>query len=100
MPSSEALEVLKMHRTDCHPPAVQGGQVWEVCPKAEREKRPTLTLSGQSIDQEEYEHFHYQLEQYKERLGDNTDNPASLLECLAPDMSKMLFSSLVPRSKS
>ena len=45
-------------------------------------KRPTLTLSGQSIDQEEYDHFHYQFEQYKERLGDNMDNPARLLKCL------------------
>ena len=80
MPSSEALEVLKMHRADCHPPAeapaVQGGHAREVRPQAERVKRPTVTLSGQSIDQEEYDHFHYQFEQYKERLGDNMDNPA------------------------
>jgi hypothetical protein len=83
-----------MHRTDCHPPleapAEQGGQVREVCPQAERMKRPTLTLSGQSIDQEEYNHFRYQFEQYEERLRDDVDNPASLLECLAPDASKML----------
>jgi hypothetical protein len=52
------------------------------------------TLSGQCIDQEEYDHFNYQFEQYKERLSDNTDNPARLLNCLAPDMSKMLYSSL------
>jgi hypothetical protein len=38
-------------------------------------KRPTLTLSGQSIDQEEYDHFLYLFEQYKERLGDIVDNP-------------------------
>ena len=57
-------------------------------------KRPTLTLSGQSINQEEYNHFHFQFEQYKERLSNNVDNPARLLECLVPDVSKMLYSSL------
>jgi hypothetical protein len=57
-------------------------------------KQPTLTLSGQSINQEEYNHFHFQFEQYKERLSNNVDNPARLLECLVPDVSKMLYSSL------
>ena len=79
MPSGDDIEVLKMHREDCHPPAeaaaVQGGQAREVRPQAERVKRPTLTLSGQSINHEEYDHFHYQFVQYKERLGDDTDNP-------------------------
>jgi hypothetical protein len=62
MPSGDALEVLKMHREDCHPTAVaaavQGGQSREVRPQAARLKRPTLALSGQSINQEEYDHFH------------------------------------------
>jgi hypothetical protein len=57
-------------------------------------KRPTLTISGQSIDQEEYEHFCYQYKQYKERLCDDRDSPAKLLGCLSPDVSKMLYSSL------
>ena len=57
-------------------------------------KRPALTLSGQSIDLEDYDHFKYQYKQYKARLADNTDNPSRLLECLAEDVSKMLFSSL------
>ena len=85
MASSDAMVLLKMHREDCHPPAAaQAGQAREVRPQAERVKRPTLTLSGQSIDQEEYDHFHYLFGQYKERLGDNGDSPAKLLECLAP----------------
>ena len=63
-------------------------------------KRPTLTLSGQSIEQEEYNHFHYQFEQYKERLRDNVDNPARLLECLTPEVSKMLYSSLGAKIKN
>jgi hypothetical protein len=48
----------------------------------------------QSINQEEFNHFRYQYEQYKERLVDNADSPAKLLKCLGPDMSKMLYSSL------
>jgi hypothetical protein len=104
MASSDALEVLKMHRADRHPPAesqaVQGGQTREVRPQAERVKRPSLTLSSQSIDQEEYDHFIYLFEQYKERLGDVTESPARLLECLAPDVSKMLYSSLGARSRT
>ena len=31
----------------------------EARPQAERVKRPMLTLSGQSIDQEDYDHFKY-----------------------------------------
>ena len=95
MASSDSMALLKMHREDFHPPAAaQAGPAREVRPQAERVKRPTLTLSGQSIDQEEYDHFHYLFGQYKERLGDIGDSPAKLLECLAPDVSKMLYSSL------
>ena len=53
-----------------------------------------LTLSGQSINQEDYDHFKYLYGQYKSRLGDTSDNPSRLRECLAEDVSKMLFSSL------
>ena len=63
-------------------------------------KRPALTLSGQSIDLEDYDHFKYQYSQYKARLGDKTDNPSRLLECLAEDVSKMLFSSLGAEMKN
>ena len=58
-----------------------------------------LTLSGQFIHQEEYDQFHYQFLQYKERLWDDTDNPARLLECIAVDVSKLLYSSLGPKIK-
>ena len=49
-------------------------------------KRHTFTLSGQSIDQEDYDHFKYQYSQYKARLGDIVENPSRLLECLAEDV--------------
>jgi len=62
-----------------HNVVAQAGPAREVRPQAERVKRPALTLSGQSIDQEDYDHFKYQYSQYKARLGDNTDNPSRLL---------------------
>ena len=100
MAASEAVQVLKFHTDTNHPPGGQGGQAREARPQAERVKRPSLTLSGQSIDQEDFDHFKYQYVQYKNRLGDNTDNSTRLLECLAEDVSKMLFSSLGSEMKN
>ena len=37
--------------------------------QAERVKRPLLNLTGQALEQEEYDHFLYMFEQYKNRLG-------------------------------
>ena len=66
--TATALTLMQMH--NAHQPVVQAGQAWEVRPQAERVNRPTLTLSGHSINQEDFEHF-----QYKERLVDNVDRP-------------------------
>ena len=51
---NDVVLVLKMHTDTCQPPAVQegGGQPREARSQAERVKRISLTLSGQSIDQE------------------------------------------------
>ena len=68
--------------------------------QAEWVKRPTLTLRGQFIDQDDQDQFHYQYMQYKEWLGDKTDNSTRLIECLADDVSKMLFSNLGPEIKN
>ena len=88
MAASEAVQVLKFHTDTNHPLGGQGGQAREARPQAERVKRPSLTLSGQSIDQEDFDHFKYQYVQYKDRLGDNTDNCTCLLECLAEDVQQ------------
>ena len=87
-----AWNMLQVHIAHAHTAV---SQVQEVRPQAERVKRPMLTLSGQSINQEDYDHFKYLYGQYKSRLGDTSDNPGRLRECLAEDVSKMLFSSLV-----
>ena len=89
-----AWVIMQAHLTQAHPVVAAAGPAREARPQAERVKRPALTLSGQSIDQEDYDHFRYLFSQYKARLGDNVDNPSRLLECLAEDVSKMLFSSL------
>ena len=92
---SDAVVMLKIHTDTNHlTTTVQGCPALEVCPQAKHVKRPTLTLSSQWIDQEDYDHFKYQYNQYKTRLGDNTDNPSRLLQCLAEDVSKMLFKSV------
>ena len=61
--------------------------------RTREEARP---YAQRPVNLEDYDHFKYQYKQYNARLGDNTDNPSRLLECLAEDVSKMLFSSLGP----
>ena len=89
-----AWAMMQAHIALAHPVLAPAGPAREVRPQAERVKRPAFTLSNQSIYQEDYYHFKYQYSQYKARLRDNADNPSRLLECLAEDVSKMLFSSL------
>ena len=42
-------------------------------PQAERVKRPILSFTGQTLEQEEFDHFRYQFELYKDRLGGAQD---------------------------
>ena len=56
-------------------------------------KRPLLTFMGPTLEQEEYDHFLYQFELYKDRLGGTQDSALLLRECLATDVSKTIFSS-------
>ena len=89
-----AWNMLQVHIAHAHKAEVHASQVQEVRPQAERVKRPMLTLSGQSINQEDYDHFKYLYGQYKSRLGDTSDNPSHLRQCIAEDVSKMFFISL------
>ena len=52
-----SLAMLQTHIAHAHNAVAQAGPAREVRPQAERVKRPALTLSGQSIDQEDYDHF-------------------------------------------
>jgi hypothetical protein len=60
--------------------------------QAECVKRPVLNLSGQALEQEDYEHFLYMFDQYKNRLGQEQDGAMLLRECLGTDVSKILYS--------
>ena len=83
-----------MHSISAHPTAAQrAGTAREGCPQAERVKHPNLTLSGQSISQEDNDHFLYQFGLYKKRLGPGYNSATILCVCLAEDVSKMLYSS-------
>ena len=61
-------------------------------PQAEHVKRPSLTFTGRSLEQEDFEHFQYQFDIYKSRLGGNQDSGTLLRECLASDVSRAIFS--------
>ena len=62
-------------------------------PQAERVKRPSLTFLGSTLEVEEFEHFKHLFDLYKSRLGGNQNNATLLLECLATDVSRAVFSS-------
>ena len=86
---ADAKEMMQMHTSLSH----KAAPVREGRPQAERVKRPVLTLTGQSITQDEFEHFLYLFSQYKDCLGAGHDTATLLRECLAEDVSKVLFSS-------
>ena len=88
---SDMLKLLEIHASTCHPsttPAVTPTRQTQ----AERVKRPILNLSGQALEQEDYEHFMYMFDQYKSRLGEGQDGATLLRECLGTDVSKVLYS--------
>ena len=59
MAVGDAEQVLKLHTDTNHPPAGQEGQAREAHPQAEPVRKPSLTLSGQSIDQEDFDQVQY-----------------------------------------
>ena len=58
--------MLQLHINHTHTAVAQADPAArEARPQAECIKRPMLTLSGQSIDQEDYDHFKYLYSHYK-----------------------------------
>ena len=90
-----ALQLLDRHMSSKHQQQNQavasGGR--QHTPQAECVKRPVLTFTGSTLEQEEYDHFLYKFELYKDRLGGDQDNALLLRECLATDISRTIFSS-------
>ena len=59
---ADMLELLRIYTQTCHPvytPATTPTRQVQ----AERVKRPLLNLTGQALEQEEYDHFLYMFEQ-------------------------------------
>ena len=89
------VELLKIHNQSCHPvpvPVPAATPTRHV--QAERVKRPLLNLTGQALEQEDYDHFLYMFEQYKARLGQDEDAATLLRECLGADVSRVLFANV------
>ena len=96
-----ALQLLTLHMSTHHQhtqAGTAGGR--QHAPQAERVKRPVLSFTGSTLEQEEYEHFLYQFEIYKDRLGGGQDSALLLRECLATDISRTIFSSYGNRMKN
>ena len=93
---SEKLQHLSLHVQTAHPqpsPRHDTGGHGGVHPQAERVKRPVLNFTGQTLEQEDFEHFRYLFGLYKDRLGPSQNNALLLRECLATDISRAIFSS-------
>ena len=87
------VELLKIHCQTCHPvPAHAATPTRHI--QAEHVKRPLLNLTGQALEQEDYDHFLYMFEQYKARLGQDEDAATLLRECLGADVSKILYANV------
>ena len=94
-----ALQLLTLHvKTQHTQAAVAEGR--QHTAQAERVKRPVLTFTGATLEQEEFDHFLYQFELYKDRLGEGQDGALLLRECLATDISRTVFSSYGGKMKS
>ena len=64
---ADMLELLRIHAQTCHPVSTPAATPTRQA-QAERVKRPLLNLTGQALEQEDYDHFLYMFEQYKNRL--------------------------------
>ena len=71
------LELLRLHTQGCHP-ADTAGNTPNCGAQPERAKRPILSISCQSLEQEDYEHFLYMFKQYKNQGGKDEDGATML----------------------
>lgn len=88
---ADKLAAMTLHTQQAHPqPAVQAHPQTQGA-QSERVKRPVLHLSGQAVEQEEYDHFVYLFDQYKSRLSNPGEGGTLLRECLGEDVSRILY---------
>ena len=87
---ADKLAAMTLHTQQAHPPPVQAPAQPQGA-QSERVKRPVLHLSGQSVEQEEYDHFVYLFDQYKGRLNSVGGTGTLLRERLGEDVSRILY---------
>jgi hypothetical protein len=88
---ADKLAAMTLHTQQAHPQPAAHAQTQPLGAQSERVKRPVLHLSGQSVEQEEYDHFVYLFDQYKSRLKNVSDCGTLLRECLGEDVSRILY---------
>ena len=77
-----AIELLKLHDVQAH----SNGN------KPEKRRRPDLAMTGDAMEDTEWEQFVFRYEQYKTLAGVTKDSSSHLLECLSSEVYGVLFS--------
>ena len=79
---AQAIERLKVHDTQAH----------SIANKPEKPRRPTLIMPGDAVEDKDWDHFIFQFKTYKKLAGIDTDSYSHLIQCLSPEVHKVLFS--------
>ena len=78
---SVAIKFLEMHHTQVHSHAR----------KTDKPKCPKLPMTGDAMEDTEFDRFAFMFEQYKQVAGIATNAPSHLLECLCPAIYHILY---------
>ena len=76
-----AIELLKLHTSQVH----------GVASKPDKPRRPELHMTGDAVEDTDWERFVFQYEQYKKLAGINSDASSHLLACLSTEVYNVLF---------
>ena len=68
-----AIQLLKLHDSQVH----------GLANKPEKPRRPELTMTGDAVEDTDWEQFVFKFEQYKTLAGVTKDSSSHLLECLS-----------------
>ena len=77
-----AIQLLKLHDSQVH----------GLANKPEKPRRPELTMTGDAVEDTDWEQFVFKFEQYKTLAGVTKDSSSHLLECLSTEVYSVLFS--------
>ncbi len=74
-------ELLKLHDTQVH----------GLANNPEKPRRPELTMTGDAVEDKDWEQFVFKYEQYKTLAGVTRGSTSHLLECLSNEVYSVLF---------